>query len=522
MAANPALARAPGRQGAARADGGGGRGRLADRLPAHRRRQLHHRPDARGRRRPPGRRLARGCGSSSAAPARPAASSRRACRRIRRTRSCCSRSGPHYRPGRWPAELSHSHRIIKETHDWGYLARAGASPRIVHVPRGRVVGGSSVTNGAIALRGHPEHYDEWDALVDGYGWESWLPWFRAIEADRDFGDAAWHGADGPDPDQPLPAPGLARAAGALLRGGPRRRPRVGRRPQRPRRGRHRADPAQHGRRRAPDPGRPLPRPGPRRARTWSCAPACWSTGCVLEGGRARRPSSASGPAAPSAIDADAVIMALGTYADPGGAAALGGRARATSSAATASRWPPRWPGSGGGCRTTPRSPTASSSASRRPPWPNPWYQCLLTGAHEVGGERRVYQVMPYSGTVEGGQRFTDLNVQVADARSRRGRVRLQGRDPAAQPVIEMGWFLEPSDRAAAVAAGRRLLEVARTAAAGRRAHALAGPGRPRPGAAHRRDLPPPGRQPAAWAAPTTPTAVVDARRRASAASRASG
>jgi choline dehydrogenase len=97
-----------------------------------------------------------------------------------------------------------------------------------------------------------------------------------------------------------------------------------------------------------------------------------------------------------------------------------------------------------------------------PPWPNPWYQCLLTGAHEVGGERRVYQVMPYSGTVEGGQRYTDLNVQVADARSRRGHVRLQGRDPRLQPRIEMGWFLEPSDRAAAVEAGRRLMEVART------------------------------------------------------------
>ena len=70
--------------------------------------------------------------------------------------------GPHYRPGRWPAALTHSHRIIKETHDWGYLARAGASPRIVHVPRGRVVGGLvGHPNGAIALRGHPEHYDEW-------------------------------------------------------------------------------------------------------------------------------------------------------------------------------------------------------------------------------------------------------------------------------------------------------------------------------------------------------------------------
>ena len=107
--------------------------------------------------------------------------------------------GPHYRPGEWPAELAHSHRIIKETHVWGYLARAGASPRIVHVPRGRVVGGSSVTNGAIALRGHPEHYDEWDDLVDGWGWDSWLPWFRAIESDRDFGDAPWHGPDGPIP-----------------------------------------------------------------------------------------------------------------------------------------------------------------------------------------------------------------------------------------------------------------------------------------------------------------------------------
>ena len=71
--------------------------------------------------------------------------------------------------------------------------------------------------------------------------------------------------------------------------------------------------------------------------------------------------------------------------------------------------------------------------------------------------------MPYSGQVEAGQRFTDLNVQVADARSRRGAVRLQSRDPADQPVIEMGWFLDPGDREAAVAAGRRLMEVARAA-----------------------------------------------------------
>ena len=43
-------------------------------------------------------------------------------------------SGPHYRPGEWPPELSHAFRIIKETHDWGFTAQAGACRRgrVVH------------------------------------------------------------------------------------------------------------------------------------------------------------------------------------------------------------------------------------------------------------------------------------------------------------------------------------------------------------------------------------------------------
>jgi choline dehydrogenase len=46
-------------------------------------------------------------------------------------------AGPRYGPGSWPAELTHAYRIIKETHDWGLLAQAGASPRMVHVSRRR-------------------------------------------------------------------------------------------------------------------------------------------------------------------------------------------------------------------------------------------------------------------------------------------------------------------------------------------------------------------------------------------------
>ena len=367
--------------------------------------------------------------------------------------------GPHYRPGRWPASLSHSHRIIKETHDWGYLARAGASPRIVHVPRGRVVGGSSVTNGAIALRGHPEHFDEWDALVDGYGWETWLPWFRAVESDRDFGGEPWHGDAGPIPISRYPRPSwlelqerfceAALAAGhawvddlnapGALGVGPIPLNMVDGRRQTP--ADHYLDPA-------------LARDN-----------LALRAGVLVDRVRVRDGRAVgvelAGAGGPAALPADAVILALGTYATPtallrsgiGPPAELARHGIAVVAPLA---------GVGRGMQDHPKVSYRFDLGLEAPPWPSPWYQCLLTGAHEVGGQRRVYQVMPYSGQVEGGQRFTDLNVQVSDARSRRGIVRLQSRDPADQPAIEMGWFLDPSDRAAAVAAGRRLLEVAAT------------------------------------------------------------
>ena len=368
--------------------------------------------------------------------------------------------GPHYRPGQWPAELAHSHRIIKESHDWGYFARAGASPRIVHVPRGRVVGGSSVTNGAIALRGHPEHYDEWDAHVNGYGWESWLPWFRAIEADQDFGAADWHGADGPIPISRYPRPAWLelqeRFCEAALRAGhewidDHNAPGaigIGPIPLNMLGG-ERQTPAD----RYLDPA--LARPN-----------LTLRTGVLIDriafSGQRATGVWIVGPDGPEQVPADRVIMALGTYATPA-ALLRSGVGPAPELARHAIPVVAESAAVGRGMQDHPKVSYRFDLALEAPPWPNPWYQCLLTGAHEVDGQRRVYQVMPYSGQVEAGQRFTDLNVQVADARSRRGAVRLQSRDPADQPVIEMGWFLEPSDQAAAIAAGQRLLEVAATA-----------------------------------------------------------
>ena len=66
--------------------------------------------------------------------------------------------------------------------------------------RGRAMGGSSVINGQIAIRGVPDDYERWAAMgCAGWGWEAMLPYFRKLETDRNFPDAPYHGDRGPIP-----------------------------------------------------------------------------------------------------------------------------------------------------------------------------------------------------------------------------------------------------------------------------------------------------------------------------------
>ena len=53
-----------------------------------------------------------------------------------------------------------------------------------------------------------------------------------------------------------------------------------------------------------------------------------------------------------------------------------------------------------------------------PTWPHPWIQVLLTAYGDVDGDPRLFQVMPYVGQDTAGHRFTEFNLQVADARGR--------------------------------------------------------------------------------------------------------
>ncbi len=81
---------------------------------------------------------------------------------------------------------------------WEYRARATDLRPDMFVPRGKIVGGSSAVNAQIFLRGVPEDYDSWAAAgSDLWSHDALLPFLCRLESDPDYGDAPYHGADGP-------------------------------------------------------------------------------------------------------------------------------------------------------------------------------------------------------------------------------------------------------------------------------------------------------------------------------------
>jgi choline dehydrogenase len=108
-------------------------------------------------------------------------------------------AGPDYPdPADLPSEIRSGFNPAF-TRDWGYASEPGSLGRTVPLPRGKLVGGCSATNAAIALRGAPSDYDEWAACGNpGWWFSEVLPFFCRVENDADFDDP-WHGRDGPLP-----------------------------------------------------------------------------------------------------------------------------------------------------------------------------------------------------------------------------------------------------------------------------------------------------------------------------------
>ncbi len=82
--------------------------------------------------------------------------------------------------------------------DWDYVTvpQPGCAGREMHIPRGKVLGGSSCLNAMIYIRGHRLDYDAWAyAGNPGWGYDDVLPAFKRSE-DFDGGESDYHGAGG--------------------------------------------------------------------------------------------------------------------------------------------------------------------------------------------------------------------------------------------------------------------------------------------------------------------------------------
>ncbi|EJL07451.1 GMC family oxidoreductase [Pseudomonas chlororaphis] len=80
--------------------------------------------------------------------------------------------------------------------DWGYQTLPGYIGHPIHAIRGKVLGGSSAVNGAVAIRARKQDLVNWN--LPGWSYEELLPSFKKLEK-HNTGSNQLHGHDGPLP-----------------------------------------------------------------------------------------------------------------------------------------------------------------------------------------------------------------------------------------------------------------------------------------------------------------------------------
>ncbi len=85
-------------------------------------------------------------------------------------------------------------------YDWGLQTEPEPhlGGRVLSVPRGKVIGGSSSINGMVYVRGHARDFDTWAELgADGWAYADVLPYFKRMEASHGGSGPDYRGMDGP-------------------------------------------------------------------------------------------------------------------------------------------------------------------------------------------------------------------------------------------------------------------------------------------------------------------------------------
>ena len=86
--------------------------------------------------------------------------------------------------------------LQQSEYDWDYdtSEEPSCGGRRIYLPRGKVLGGSTVLNGMVYARGNAADYDGW--AQPGWSFADLLPYFKRAE-DNERGESEYHGAGGP-------------------------------------------------------------------------------------------------------------------------------------------------------------------------------------------------------------------------------------------------------------------------------------------------------------------------------------
>ncbi len=95
-------------------------------------------------------------------------------------------------PYNYPRIISNSDVLganLNPEFEWGYKTKTGYIDHEIGAIRGKILGGSSAVNGAVAIRSRPEDFKRWN--LPGWSYEDLLPSFKKLETRH--GGEAIHG-----------------------------------------------------------------------------------------------------------------------------------------------------------------------------------------------------------------------------------------------------------------------------------------------------------------------------------------
>jgi choline dehydrogenase len=96
-----------------------------------------------------------------------------------------------------PTALSYPMNTEKYAWQFETLPEPGIDNRVLHCPRGKVLGGGSSINGMVYVRGHARDFDEWQAHgAEGWDYQHCLPYFKKAECWMG-GESEYRGGHGP-------------------------------------------------------------------------------------------------------------------------------------------------------------------------------------------------------------------------------------------------------------------------------------------------------------------------------------